>query len=161
MQTRYRWDKSQHDCAGFVRYVFAEALAEHPESFRERYPAVRALARPAEPGELRTVRIFWLQNNTTLPGLLTKFRFMSRDLAWEELKTGDILYFESAELKIRHIMLVVRPGKELFLVYHTGDERDKVLVRTPEDLIRHEQPHWHPNKSNPAFRGYYRPEFLD
>ncbi len=57
-------------------------------------------------------------------------------------------------------MLVVRSGKGIFLVYHTGDQRDELRLRTIEDLYRHEQIQWHPSPDNPVFRGVYRPDFL-
>jgi uncharacterized protein YfaT (DUF1175 family) len=156
----FRWDLTNRDCAGLVRYVFHEALSPHRESFFAHYPELYRLGNYPNQGELSRARRYWNTGNQTTPDLLQHTRYIGRQTGLQNLKTGDIVYYESSELRVRHLMLVVRSGRGIFLFYHTGDQRDELRLRTVEDLRRMEVPHWHPDADNPAFRGVYRPAFL-
>jgi uncharacterized protein YfaT (DUF1175 family) len=156
----FRWDSANRDCAGLVRYVFHEALSQHRESFFAHYPELSRLGNYAGEVEFSNARRYWNAGNQTAPDLLRHARYLGRNTGLQKLKTGDILYYESAEWRIRHVMLVVRSGKGIFLVYHTGDQRDELRLRTVEDMRIHDVPQWHPDADNPVFRGVYRPVFL-
>lgn len=156
----FRWDSANRDCAGLVRYVFHEALSQHRESFFEHYPEMSRLGNYAGGAELSNALRYWNAGNQTAPDLLRHARYVGRMTELQKLKTGDILYYESAEWRIRHVMLVVRSGKGIFLVYHTGDARDELRLRTLEDMRSQDQAQWHPDPDNPVFRGVYRPAFL-
>jgi len=157
----YRWDASNRDCAGLVRYVFHEALSRHSESFFAHYPDMARLGNYPGTGELATAARHWAQGNQTAPDLLRHARYLGRETELQNLKTGDILYYESPAWHIRHVMLVVRSGSTAFLVYHTGDQRDELRIRTIDDMRRQNEPQWHPDRENPVFQGIYRPNFLD
>lgn len=156
----YRWDKKNRDCAGLVRYLFWEAMQTHNDAFLQHYPAMRSF--PANPpASLLRLRPAWNQDNLSAAQLIGRSRLVGRGMPVNSLKTGDLLYFQSAELKIRHVMLVVRSGASVFLVYHTGDDRDELRIRTFADISALPEGHWHPEPQNPVFRGVYRPAFLD
>lgn len=155
-----RWGGKNRDCAGLVRYLFWEALQPHREDFFDMYPAVRAVRRP-DFREFSAIETAWAKDNFTAPQLIARSVFQTRALDKNRLKSGDLLYFQSAELKIRHVMLVLRTGAEIFLVYHTGDARNELRIRTLLDIANLTESEWHPEPANPVFRGIYRPMFLD
>lgn len=156
----YRWDKKNRDCAGLVRYLFWEAMQIHNDTFLQQYPAMRSF--PTHPPvSLLKLRPAWSHDNLNAAQLIARSRPIGRSLPITALKTGDLLFFQSAELKIRHVMLVVRSGAAVFLVYHTGDDRDELRIRTYADISGLSDAHWHPEPQNPVFRGVYRPAFLD
>jgi len=158
--THYRWDKKNRDCAGLVRYLFWEAMQPHNDAFLQQYPAMRSF--PANPpAALLKLRPAWGHDNLNAAQLISRSRPIGRSMPVNSLKTGDLLYFLSAELKIRHVMLVVRSGAAVFLVYHTGDDRDELRIRTFTDITGLPDANWHPEAQNPVFRGVYRPVFLD
>lgn len=157
----FRWDATNRDCAGLVRYVFYEALAQHRESFFTHYPEMALLGNYAGGAEFSHIGQNWKKKNYTAPELLQHARYLGRDTTAHKLKTGDILYYASAEWRIRHVMLVLRSGRAVFLVYHTGDHRNELRIRTLEDMLSLEQVQWHPTADNPVFRGVYRPNFLE
>lgn len=156
----YRWDKTNRDCAGLVRYVYREALTEHGVAFFDRYPTLNGISRPQNTGELKRALFAWQNRNNTARDMITHSVFIGRVTDQGSLKTGDLLYFESSELKIRHVMLVVRAAADIFLVYHTGDDRDELRIRTLADIRGLPESQWHPDTANPVFRGIYRPTFL-
>jgi uncharacterized protein YfaT (DUF1175 family) len=156
----YRWDKKNRDCAGLVRYLFWEAMQPHNDAFLQQYPAMRSFP-PNPPASLLRLKPAWSQDNLNAAQLIGRSRPVGRGMPVNSLKTGDLLYFQSAELKIRHVMLVVRSGASVFLVYHTGDDRDELRIRTFADISALPEGHWHPEVQNPVFRGVYRPQFLD
>lgn len=58
-------------------------------------------------------------------------------------------------------MLVIRSQREIFLVYHTGDVRNELRIRTLDDIAALPEIEWHPDGTNPVFQGFFRPIFLD
>lgn len=157
----FRWDAANRDCAGLVRYVFHEALSRHSESFFTHYPDMARVSNYSGARELAATARYWAEGNQTAPDLLRHARYLGRETESQNLKTGDILYYESPTWHIRHVMLVVRSGNTVFLVYHTGDQRDELRLRTVDDMRRQNEPQWHPDRENPVFRGIYRAHFLD
>lgn len=157
----YRWSAANRDCAGLVRYIFHEALSPHGDGFFARYREMRRLGNYSSKGELSRVAGYWSANNHVAPDVLRHCRYLGRDGRSQKLQTGDLLYYESAERRLRHVMLIVSPGSRAFLVYHTGDQRDELRLRTFDDMRALAEAHWHPDPQNPAFRGIYRPHFLD
>lgn len=157
----YRWDRKNRDCAGLVRYLFWEAMQSHNENFYAAYPVMRQLPAADLPRSLAAVQSAWADGNLNAAELIAHGRYLGREFAPRTLKTGDVLYFQSAELKIRHVMLVVRSGAQAYLVYHTGDKRDELRIRTLADILMLPEAEWHPEAANPVFKGIYRPKFLD
>jgi len=155
-----RWGDKNRDCAGLVRYLFWEALQAHGETFFDAYPQTRGL-NPGDRRGFKGVAEFWSRGNYTAPDLIRQARPLGRGVVASALKTGDLLYFNSAELKIRHVMLVIRAERDIFLVYHTGDVRNELRIRTLADIAALAETEWHPDSGNPVFQGFFRPVFLD
>lgn len=157
----YRWGDKNRDCAGLVRYLFWEAMQPHDKVFSAEYSGLSGLAPYSNPPELLMISKDWAAMNFTAQQLKARATFRSRVIQQDQLKTGDLLFFESAELQIRHAMLVIRSGSAIYLVYHTGDERDELRVRTLADLKALPGTEWHPESANPVFQGFFRPQFLE
>lgn len=155
-----RWGEKNRDCAGLVRYLFWETMQPHAEAFYDSYPEARGV-RTGDMREFRGVESSWTAGNFTAAGLIAQSLYLGRNTETLRLKSGDLLYFQSTELKIRHVMLVIRTGRDIFLVYHTGDARGELRIRTFADIGSLPESEWHPDVSNPVFRGVYRPQFLD
>ncbi|MBV6493957.1 MAG: hypothetical protein LDLANPLL_01981 [Turneriella sp.] len=156
-----RWGNKNKDCAGLVRYLFWEALQDHNESFYTIYPEMYAIPKALADKKAQQLRQGWMKSATTASGLVRHTTYLGKERTQLQLKTGDILFFESRRLKIRHVMLVVRVQEELYLVYHTGDTRNELRIRTFADLGALLETHWHATPTNPVFQGFFRPSFLD
>jgi uncharacterized protein len=158
----YRWGDKNRDCAGLVRYLYWEALQAHTPAFYRVYPDLYAIVEPPRSTDsLNRAAAKWSQNNFTVSQLIAQTKFISRAPDWQSVKTGDLLYFYSSELGIRHVMLVLRSSGRVFLVYHTGDSRAELRIRKVRDLLALPDMEWHPESANPTFRGIFRPLFLD
>lgn len=157
----FRWSAKNRDCAGLVRYVFREALSKPTPAFLNQYAELNRVAPPQDWKELSHALVTWQIKNNTAAELVQHARFIGKTVSRETVETGDLLYFESARLKIRHVMLVVRTQREVFLVYHTGDKRDELRIRTVADILKNNDAPWHPLRENPVFKGVLRPEFLN
>jgi uncharacterized protein len=157
----YRWHSSNRDCAGLVRYVFWEALQSHDDRFLDYYPAMRGSDLNRRSFRTRDVAMQWQQTNQTATQLIVHSRQLTRSPNENELKTGDLFYFFSPELRIRHVMMVIRARHRVFLVYHTGDQRDELRIRNLADLAALPETQWHADAQNPVFQGVFRPQFLD
>lgn len=157
----YRWHASNRDCAGLVRYVFWEAMQQHDDRFYDRYPAMRSVNALAKSKLLTEIASAWQNGNLTAQQLIQHSHRLARVARPARLKTGDLLYFYSAELKIRHVMMIVRAGAGVLAVYHTGDARAELRIRTLPDLEALPESQWHPVAENPVFQGVFRPQFLD
>lgn len=139
------WEPQQRDCAGFVRFVYKNAIgAESPLwtnwEGNQKIPYANA--------ELLVNRNF------------TKLS----DEVSDSLKTGDILVFRREEQKKEdewHLMLVMESpweqGKWL-VTYHNGSRDDSGGVKKlwMNDLVDSEQFKWKPIKENRNFVGVYR-----
>ncbi len=160
-RANYRWHASNRDCAGLVRYLFWEAMQIHDERFFDQYPGMRATKTQPQSQTVRQVAAAWQKENQTADQLIAHSRRISRDTHSAHLKTGDLLYYYSTELKIRHVMLIIRSGAGVLAVYHTGDQRAELRIRTLADLAALPESQWHPDAQNPVFQGVFRPRFLD
>lgn len=157
----FHWSAKNRDCAGLVRYVFREALSKQTPAFLNQYPELNRVAPPQDWEEFNHALETWQMKNNTAAELVRHARFIGKTVSREKVETGDLLYFESTRLKIRHVMLVVRTHSEVFLVYHTGDKRDELRIRTVADILKNNDAYWHPLRENPVFKGVLRPEFLN
>lgn len=157
----YRWHSSNRDCAGLVRYLFWEAMQPHDERFLDHYPKMRAQKSPGLSAATAQIARDWQKDNLTATQLISHSMRISHEPVSSRLKTGDLLYFYSPELKVRHVMLIIRPGATALAVYHTGDKRGELRIRTLADLAALPESQWHPDAQNPVFQGVFRPRFLD
>jgi len=160
-RANYRWHSSNRDCAGLVRYLFWEAMQPHDERFFDHYPRIRGAKALQRTQALKQVAMAWQKENQTADQLINHSLRISRDTNTAQLKTGDLLYFYSTELKIRHVMLIIRSGSAVLAVYHTGDQRGELRIRTLADLAALPENQWHPDAQNPVFQGVFRPRFLN
>jgi len=148
----YRWGEKNRDCAGLVRYLFWELTQKHDETFYARYPEMSRFS--------GAIISHTVKSGNTAAELIANSRPLGRAVKPSQWKTGDLVYFNSPERRIRHVMLVLRARGELFLVYHTGDVRDELRIRTLKDIMSLSESEWHIEAANPAFQGIYRPHFL-
>lgn len=157
----YRWHASNRDCAGLVRYLFWEALQSHDDRFLDHYPEMRGIVQSRSSSRTHEALRQWQQANQTAAQLISHSRQLTRSPVEATLRTADLLYFYSAEMKIRHVMLVIRGRDRVFLVYHTGDQRDELRIRSLSDLAALPEAQWHADRQNPVFQGVFRPRFLE
>lgn len=156
----YRWGDKNRDCAGLVRYLIWEAMQQHDANFWRIYPGTRTLTNNEFSSEFAQLQRAWTKNNFTAEELVRASRIIGRNIGSLRLQTGDILYYRSTELKLRHVMLVVKNKAHLYFIYHTGDARRELRIRTLADLRALENSAWLPDAENPIFRGVYRPSLF-
>jgi len=146
-----RWQPSQRDCAGLVRFAYRTALTQlEPER------ATSGLWHGAH-GELLD-----FADAETL--LAHNFTLLGRGLdAEREARTGDLLAFRQARgddaEAAYHLMLLVRPQDTLddaWVVYHPGAVNQAVRAGKLRAYVREAPREWQPQTANPAFLGYYR-----
>jgi hypothetical protein len=168
-----------NDCASLLRYAYREALKRHDDTwFVATRMEVAALA-----GEIRA----WRYPETPLGAAL--FRVAPGSFTAEDLhngsfaqfadartllernafcigrevglaRAGDLLFFRQfGQSSPWHSMIVVSPGAQGRVVYHTGPDHGQPgeLRRVPlAELLDHLQTQWRPLAANPNFLGVYR-----
>lgn len=147
------WEPRQRDCAGFVRYVYRATFQRvgHPWLWQVDG------AQKAPFADAETL----LRYNFTLLG---------RDLGALSPQTGDILAFaqrpalSEPERLDFHLMLIVTsvdPAHHSALaLYHPGDGRSEVHVRTLGTLQSEAPMEWRAVPENRAFLGLFRAKSL-
>ena len=178
-----RWEESQRDCAGLVRFAYREALRKMPSRSWERM----AGRRPFDSwGRLRFAfpRIPFLGEKPfrILPGefrpggeeafssfadaehlLVHNVDFISS--SERAAQPGDLLFFLHPQNRDQpyHVMIYFREAGEGWLVYHTGSTAGGAgrLKQIPlSRLEQHPDPSWHPRPNNESFLGFYRFKIL-
>ena len=168
-----------NDCASLLRYAYREALKRHDDPwFVATGMEVAALV-----GEIRA----WRYPETPLGAAL--FRVAPGSFAAEDLRDGAFAQFADARTLLErnafrigrdvglarpgdllffrqfgqsspwHSMIVVSPGAQGRVVYHTGPDHGQPgeLRRVPlAELLDHPQAQWRPLAANPNFLGVYR-----
>ncbi|HZO52051.1 MAG TPA: DUF1175 family protein [Bryobacteraceae bacterium] len=179
--------KAVSDCAGLLRFCFAESLRRHD------IPWARSLALPFLPAAGRVQRFEYPRTTPHGPRL---FRTSQSDSSWAEFADAQTLMRHNAHLRTRDIQQA-QPGDLLFyeqlgarspyhcmaflgpsrleedrgpfVVYHTGPSHpagsapEPGEVRRPslEQLLAHPSPEWRPLEGNPNFLGVYRWNLLE
>ncbi|HRP68880.1 MAG TPA: DUF1175 family protein [Turneriella sp.] len=156
-----RWGSKNKDCAGLVRYLFWEAMQRHDERFYRLYPSMHSVTLSSPTHSFAEFSKAWTERNATSSDLLRHAFYLGKERKNLQLKTGDFLYYESARLNIRHVMLVIRVEQTPYLIYHTGGVPSELRIRTFADLDALPQSQWHARATNHVFRGFYRATFLD
>lgn len=198
-ESQYYRDKPQpeiDDCAALLRYAYREALREHDAAWAHavalpaaassgnvqqyQYPYTplgaelfRVRGGPFAPNDLRNGAFAEFADAQTLWRHDT-FR-VARDLAWA--RPGDLLFFrqDGGERMPFHAMIFlgrsqIEPGKEQFVVYHTGPTFNRANPRRAANdnlpgeikrlsvaqLLNYPDERWRPLASNPFFLGVYR-----
>ena len=172
-----RWERAQRDCAGLIRFAYAEALKRHDSRWHRRsggllratLPDIKAYNYPDVPlCGLRLFRVrpqakhFSVTNFSVFASvrylLAYNTRFVSKKT--EDALPGDLLFFRqrsssSGRLSDAMHAMVVLPGKKL--VYHTGDPKTGSVRRLGIAVLgQHPDWRWHPSPANPNFLGVYR-----
>jgi uncharacterized protein YfaT (DUF1175 family) len=170
-----RWEISQRDCAGLVRFAYRMALERHdarwlaqapylpgfaPEVVRFHVPGVPLLGDKlfrvggSAPGQDDD----WLDGFSSSATAERLVLGSARPLrANEHPERGDVLLFRSTEEDVAHVMVFLGDGR---VVYHTGPRAEgdpgEVRIASLEGLAHHPDVTWRPVAGNPTFAGYFR-----
>ncbi len=140
-----QWDKTQRDCAGFVRYLYRKSVPSSEPLWRTKEGA---LAPFLTAGEL----------------LAYNFDSISRGPQRDLIETGDLLAFHlphKPPAEAFHLMVLLKPPAmakdKTLVVYHNGGAGEDGQVRKVwlGDLVDG-PPEWRPSSSNPRFLGTFR-----
>jgi uncharacterized protein YfaT (DUF1175 family) len=144
------WSFEQRDCAGFIRYVFAQTFKSN-----------RALWTDKTGKKTYYLRAEDLISNNFVP-VLDKY---SDNFSYHKLDTADVIVYYNPSKPppdAWHLMLVLFPQdrkeNEPIIVYHNGASDHKASVRKIwwRQLFEPQWNQWRPHWENPYFRGFYR-----
>jgi uncharacterized protein YfaT (DUF1175 family) len=140
-----RWDPAQRDCAGFVRFLYANAVTGRAKMWKSRTGALTEYLRAEE---------------------LLGYNFERVAGGLEAIKAGDLLAFHKpgkAPEDAWHLMVALTPPpgarQEVLLVYHngaTGKEGEVKQVWLGTLQFEREWAAWRPDAANPLFLGVFR-----
>lgn len=148
-----RWEPAQRDCAGFVRFLFREAVTGRAEMW---------LDKDQKPTAFVSARELVAYNFEKVP------LNVSLDEAVQngEIQTGDLLVFHRPDQNKSedawHLMIALRSPhgfqKGVLWTYHNGEKGELGEVRKVrhEDLSTSPFSEWRPQADNPHFYGVYR-----
>jgi uncharacterized protein YfaT (DUF1175 family) len=145
-----RWNPEQRDCAGLVRFAYAQAFRQlHPE---------RVETGLWKDGQGRQSSF---ADAETL--LAESFVAIGRDdAARAHLESGDLVAFRqgTADEPVYHLMLVIASDDpahgDVLVVYHPGAKGASVRSGRLDDLAREAPKEWRPEAGNAGFLGFYR-----
>jgi uncharacterized protein YfaT (DUF1175 family) len=181
-----RWGEANRDCAGLLRYAYAEALKKHDGAWRSRraylpdattpdvrkyrYPNVPLLGERlfrVAPGVFRAdqpVEQTFSASATARWLVAENAASLGKDRA--AAGPGDLLFFSDPDAPGMgfHSMVYLGdldgvPGQDDWVVYHTGPEGShggQVRKVRLSQLMQHPEEKWHPRADNPNFLGFYR-----
>jgi len=149
-----RWEPSQRDCAGFVRFVYRETVMPRTQAWKD----------------WRGQRVDFA---TAEQLIAHNFRFLRARLPQSmdrsELRSGDLLVYHRDGVPHEdawHLKLLLEPpggnSREWMVAYHSGDpELERVRVAKLSDLQQVAAGEWRPQFENeeflnPSFKGVYR-----
>lgn len=136
------WEPQQRDCAGFVRFLYREAVTGRAE--------------------------MWKNSEGKNVAFLTGRDLIQNNFAPvkdDSLETGDVLLFNRPNQPASdawHMMVVLKSPhefqKRLLVIYHNGEKGLGGAIRKVwwEDLRNSPFSEWRPEKSNPNYVGHYR-----
>jgi hypothetical protein len=185
------WRADDHDCAGFIRFAYREALKRHDNDWLRQKPFlidaaiadVRKYSYPHVP--LLQTKIFRTRDGrftaadltdttfavTAVAAKLRSYNTVFLGKSLEVVQLGDLLFYLNAgDAKMpQHSMIFLGdsrrpPNFADEVIYHTGPRDDKpgALKKVRlSDLLQHPDERWHPAPENPYFLGYYRWKILD
>lgn len=173
------------DCAALLRFAYREALREHDATWSH----LMALPVPAASGDVQQYQypytplgaeLFRVRDGRFAVADLRDgafAQFADAETLWRHntfaigrnvarAHPGDLLFFrqDPAERMPFHAMIYlgrsqVEPGREQFVVYHTGpDDKSPGQIKRLmiAELLNYPDARWRPVASNPAFLGVYR-----
>lgn len=166
------------DCASLLRYSYREALHAHDDKWYAQFPAdampaLPSVAQWSYPNTPLGVGLFRIRPGTFQTGDLADGTFaqfadakslhaLNTHLLGRSLRgarPGDIIFYRLLEADSQYHSMIVTGDQGEWVVYHTGPidghrgEMRRVLL---SDLLRHPDPRWRPEPSNPNFLGVYR-----
>ncbi len=166
-----RWNPSQRDCAGLVRFAYREAMK--PRSDQQRidlqlpqalaFPPVSVAARmhfPEYPSLWRSGGGTYQDFADARTLLEQNFDPISKNVS--DAESADVIAYRRslAPEDVLHLMLAVRrpSSRALLAVYHSGAAAPEGQVRIvqAESLFAADDPTWRPVPQNPHFLGVYR-----
>jgi uncharacterized protein YfaT (DUF1175 family) len=149
-----RWEPSQRDCAGFVRFVYRETVLPRAQAWTD----------------WRGKKVDFV---TAEQLVAHNFRFLRarlpQSLDRSELRSGDLLVYHREGVPAEeawHLMLLLEPpgghSRDWMVAYHSGDPSlSQVRVAKLSDLVKVSAGEWRPQFEqddflNPSFKGVYR-----
>jgi uncharacterized protein YfaT (DUF1175 family) len=139
------WDVSQRDCAGFIRFVYKEAVG--------------------------STSMMWINQKGVLTSYLSaqelfsfNFDYLSHDLNDDHIETGDLMVFSlpnNGEDNWHLILLLKSPPgapQKILAMYHNGEKGKKALLKRvwAQDFLSAEHGPWSARKDNANFLGIFR-----
>lgn len=172
------------DCAALLRFSYREALRSHDSAWAHTV----ALAGPASTGDIQQYQypftplqaaIFRVRDGQFSgadlndgafaqfadAGTLWRHNTFSIGRSLGRARPGDLLFFRQDGGRMPfHAMIFlgssqVEPGKEQYVVYHTGPDGNspgQMKRLSVAQLLNYPDARWRPVNSNPAFLGVYR-----
>ncbi len=148
-----RWQPDQRDCAGFVRFLYRDAVVGNSEIWlnKELKPAAFVTAKELIAYNFERIEI---QGN------------LEDAVAQGQVRSGDVLVFHRPHQKRVedewHLMIALQSPfghqKEMIWTYHNGEMGPQGEVRkvSISDLSSSPFSEWRPTVQNPNFYGIYR-----
>lgn len=140
------WDDTQRDCAGFVRFVYREAVS--------------------------STNLMWVDQKGEVTDYLSaqellsfNFDYLGHEIGSRQIQTGDILAFRLPHEQKEdswHLMLALRsppgPPDKLLLIYHNGERGKNAQIKKvwAEEFLKPSQGQWRAVKGNENFVGVFR-----
>lgn len=160
-----RWEQSNWDCAGLVRFAHFEATTMHSKAYRanQSHYLSANLSDLAKLAPQKTKKLkYYLIKADTMNLYNSHTRFISKDIHSPGIREADLLFYQP-QPRIGHVMVILRNQRDnrWMAAYHTGDKRNQLRLIYLDDLLQHVQKSWHPNAQNPHFLGIRRLQFLD
>jgi uncharacterized protein len=156
-----RW--THRDCAGLVRFVVADTLREHDQSWKRANGLLQTRLPPdLDPAAALPLRNTWKRvdgGRDAYVGALElvqeNTRLVGRQL--HDAEPGDLLFYDLGD--DQHLMVWM--GR--YIAYHTGrvlPGDNGLRAVSPAQLMGWSDTRWRPADSNPNFSGIYRLAFL-
>jgi len=157
-----RW--THRDCAGFVRFAIAEALAEHDARWQQAMGLGSPLPPDLLPEETRqALRHRWKRPDGSAGAYVNAIGLIQENSVWvshdvRQARPADLLFFDQGAEQ--HLMLWTGRG----VLYHNGSRPmpgDNGLRKaTLGALLQWNDTRWRPKPGNPNFIGVFSLSFL-
>jgi len=157
-----RW--THRDCAGFVRFAVAEALAEHDARWRRAMGIGSRLPPDLVPEETRlALRHRWKRSDGSEGAYVSAIGLIQENSVWvsrdaRQAQPADLLFFDQGAEQ--HLMLWTGRGA----VYHNGSPPlpgdNGLRTATLPALLQWNDTRWRPEAGNPNFVGVFSLAFL-
>ena len=157
-----RW--THRDCAGFVRFAVAEALAVHDVRWRQAMGLGGRLPPDLVPEEARlALRHRWKRPDGSEGAYVSAIGLIQENSVWvsrdaRQAQQADLLFFDQGAEQ--HLMLWTGRG----VIYHNGSPPvpgdNGLRTATLAALLQWNDTRWRPEPGNPNFIGVFSLAFL-